>query len=472
MAANRDQISQEVLVDRGLIAKYNRTAPRYTSYPTAPHFKAELVDAAAYRKEVARVDQQEPERPLSLYIHIPFCQQECYYCGCMRMITRDRSRAEVYLESLYREIDQVGNLFSRNRPVVQLHFGGGTPTYLNEDQLTRLMEKIGRRFQLLTDDSGDYSIEVDPREVSEGKLALLRRLGFNRISFGVQDINPQVQEAVNRVQPLALDVQVVQEARQVGFKSVNIDLIYGLPHQSAETFAATLQTVLAELDPDRLAIFNFAHLPELLKNQRKIAAEHLPAPDKKLQILEESIRILEQRGYLYIGMDHFGKPDDELTIAQREGKLHRNFQGYTTHAECDLVGLGVSSISQIGEMYAQNLKKVHHYQEQVNKGELPIFRGLIMSSDDRIRHTVIMGLMCSFRLDFAIIENRFNLKFENYFADALEQLISMERDGLLSVKNRVIQVTPAGKLLIRNICTAFDWHLSQSATKTNFSQTI
>ncbi|MBF0357105.1 MAG: oxygen-independent coproporphyrinogen III oxidase [Magnetococcales bacterium] len=466
------QISQEVFVDRGLIKKYNRAAPRYTSYPTAPHFKEELLDSTIYKNELLRLEKVDPNRPLSIYIHIPFCQDECYYCGCMRMITKDRSRAEDYLKALYKEVELLGALFGREKPVVQLHFGGGTPTYLDGRQLEELMAKIGTQFNLLTDDSGDYSIEVDPREADGGKLALLRRLGFNRISFGVQDINPKVQEAVNRVQPLELDVQVVAEARKAGFKSVNIDLIYGLPHQTAETFATTLKTVLDDLDPDRLAIFNFAHLPDLLKNQRKIDAAHLPQPDEKLQILEESIRILEERGYVYIGMDHFGKPEDELTVAQRDGKLHRNFQGYTTHSECDLVGLGVSSISQIGDMYAQNLKKVHHYQNHMDSGELPLFRGLLMSADDRIRHTVIMKIMCDFRLDFASIEAKFGLVFEEYFADALQQLAVMERDGLLEIENRIIQVRPAGKILIRNIATAFDWYLSQSLTKNSFSQAI
>lgn len=470
--ADHEQISQEVLVDRGLINKYSRAAPRYTSYPTAPHFNEDKLDVVGFRREIARTGREAPDRPLSLYIHIPFCQQECYYCGCNRMITRDRSRAVSYLDYLHQEIDRVGALFDRNRQVVQLHFGGGTPTYLDAEQLEGLMAKIRQRFQLLDDDSGDYGIEVDPREASAEKIALLRRLGFNRISFGVQDINPQVQEAVNRVQPLDLDIEVVQEARKVGFKSVNIDLIYGLPHQNAATFAHTLKTVLDKLDPDRLAVFNFAHLPELLKNQRKIDAAQLPPPDEKLQILEDSIHTLEQRGYLYIGMDHFGKPDDELTVAQREGRLHRNFQGYTTHSECDLLGLGVSSISQIGDMYAQNLKKVHEYQDGIAKGDLAVFRGLIMSADDRIRHTVIMKLMCNFRLDFAEIDARFDLIFEDYFADALQQLVAMEADGLLQVANRVIQVTPAGKLLIRNISTAFDWYLSQSQAKNSFSQTI
>jgi oxygen-independent coproporphyrinogen III oxidase len=469
---SKQQISQEVLVDRGLINKYNRAAPRYTSYPTAPYFKEELVNREIYKKEVLRIAGEDPNRPLSLYIHIPFCKQECYYCGCMRMITKDRSRAEVYLASLYQEIDMLGELFGQDKPVVQLHFGGGTPTYLDNQQLQGLLTKIGEKFQLLSDDMGDYSIEVDPREVSDGKLALLRKLGFNRISFGIQDINLKVQEAVNRVQPLDLDIQVVNEARKVGFKSVNVDLIYGLPHQTATSFAITLKTVLAELNPDRLAIFNFAHLPELLKNQRKIEADHLPLPDEKLQILEESIQILEERGYVYIGMDHFGKPQDELTIAQKEGKLHRNFQGYTTHAECDLVGMGVSSISQIGDMYAQNLKKVHHYQDEVKTGVLPVFRGLIMSADDRVRHTVIMKLMCDFRLDYATIEEQFSLVFEDYFADALEQLPPMEADGLLSVKNRIIQVSPVGKVLIRNICTAFDKYLQQSQANNRFSQAI
>ncbi len=470
--ADRDQITQEVLVDRGLIKKYNRAAPRYTSYPTAPHFKEELVDEAVFRAEIARAGKLHPQRPLSLYVHIPFCQQECYYCGCMRMITRDRSRAAVYLDSLYREIDSIGELFDRKRQVVQLHFGGGTPTYLDAAQLEELVGRIRDNFQLLNDDSGDYGIEVDPREVTTEKLRLLRRLGFNRISFGVQDVNPKVQEAVNRVQPLELDKKVFREAREAGFKSVNIDLIYGLPHQNAASFSETLHTVLDELDPDRLAVFNFAHLPELLKNQRKIDAAHLPPPDEKLQILEDSIRILESRGYLYIGMDHFGKPEDELTVAQQEGKLHRNFQGYTTNAECDLVGLGVSSISQIGDMYAQNLKKVSEYQERVDSGRLPVFRGLVMSADDRIRHTVIMTMMCNFRLEFAAIEDRFGLDFEEYFADSLKRLAVMQEDGLLRVENRIIQVAPAGKVLIRNICTAFDWHLNQSQANNRFSQAI
>ncbi|MBF0447569.1 MAG: oxygen-independent coproporphyrinogen III oxidase [Magnetococcales bacterium] len=470
--AYQGQISQEVLVDRRLINKYNRAAPRYTSYPTAPHFKEELLNEQIYRQEVARVGLEHPNRPLSLYIHIPFCQEECFYCGCNRMITKDRSRSDTYLAALYQEIDRVGALFDRKKPVVQLHFGGGTPTYLDRLQLQALMEKIRQNFHLLSDGSGDYGIEVDPREATEGKLALLYSLGFNRISFGVQDINIQVQEAVNRVQPLALDVRVVNEAREVGFRSINIDLIYGLPHQTVASFAETLTTVLDELDPDRLAVFNFAHLPELLKNQRKIDADHLPKPDEKLQILEDSIHILEQRGYVYIGMDHFGKPDDELTLAQQQGRLHRNFQGYTTHAECDLVALGVSSISQIGHMYAQNLKKVHLYQNRINEGNLPVFRGLIMNRDDQIRQKVIMTLMCDFRLSFAQIEACFDLTFETYFADALIPLQSMAADGLLTIQDRVIQITPGGKLLIRNVCTAFDRYLSPTSTQNNFSQTI
>ncbi|MBF0309448.1 MAG: oxygen-independent coproporphyrinogen III oxidase [Magnetococcales bacterium] len=464
-------MSQQVLFDRRLIDRYNRAGPRYTSYPTAPHFHQGF-GPEAYLREITRSLEEQPDKPLSLYVHIPFCDTVCYYCACNRTVTPDRTRAAVYLEHLLREVALAGRLFGTRREVVQLHFGGGTPTYLDAGQLTRLMETIRQHFRLAGDETGEFGIEVDPREMPPGLVHTLRHIGFNRLSIGVQDLDEQVQRAVNRIQPLELTAHVVEEARSCGFGSINLDLIYGLPFQTLARFRHTLETVIGQLRPDRLAMFNYAHLPEYFSPQRKINPQDLPAADEKLAILEMAITVLTQAGYVYIGMDHFALPQDELAVAQRQGELHRNFQGYTTHAGCDLVGLGTTAISQIGDSYAQNLKEIPAYYQRIEEGKVAVFRGLAMTPDDVVRRTVIMRLLCDFRLDRSRIEERFGLVFEDYFHKEMEAVGRMIAEGLLTEEGPILQVTPGGRLLIRNICMAFDWYLGNMEQKKSFSKTI
>ncbi|MBF0183806.1 MAG: oxygen-independent coproporphyrinogen III oxidase [Magnetococcales bacterium] len=468
---NAQQATQQVLFDRQLIERYNQSGPRYTSYPTAPHLH-EAFGVREFRDEVLRTAAEEPQRPLSLYVHIPFCDTVCYYCACNKIVTPDRSRAARYLQSLLREVALQGELFGRQRPVLQLHLGGGTPTYLESDQLHQLMDALHHHFRLVDDQEGEYGIEVDPREMPVGSISRLRQLGFNRLSIGVQDLDPAVQKAVNRVQPLALNRRVVEEARAAGFPSINLDLIYGLPLQSERSFLQTLQQVVETLDPDRLAVFNYAHLPQYFMPQRRVDPQQLPAPEEKLRILESTIRFLTDAGYLYIGMDHFAKPNDELAVAQRQGILHRNFQGYTTHGDCDLIGMGSSSISQIGRIYAQNEKEVEPYYQRVDQGELAVFRGLLLNEDDLIRREVIMRLICDFQLDRAAIERRFHLSFADTFQSEMSDMQRMIEEGLLEEEGEILRVKPAGRLLIRNICMVFDWYLRNAQQKKSFSKTI
>ena len=462
---------QEVRFDRALIDVYNRSGPRYTSYPTAPHFQ-EGFGPSAFREEALRTGREDPQRPLSLYLHIPFCDTVCYYCACNKVITPDRSRAVRYLDYLLREIARMGELFGRQRQVVQLHLGGGTPTYLNTAQLRSVMGCLSDHFHLLGDDGGEFGIEVDPREVPQGMVAQLRELGFNRISLGVQDLDPHVQKAVNRIQPLELTQRLVAESRDAGFFSINLDLIYGLPLQTAAGFQKSLETVIRFLNPDRLAMFNYAHLPHYFSPQRRINPEQLPSPEEKLRILERSIQILTESGYVYVGMDHFAKPDDELAVAQRQGVLHRNFQGYTTHAGCDLVAMGSTAISQIGRIYAQNLKELNPYYERLDAGELATFRGLELSHDDLVRREVIMRLLCDFQLDRAAIEAQFQLKFATYFKNESVEIDRMVAEGLLEESGTLLRVTPGGRLLIRNVCMVFDWYLRNAQQTKTFSRTI
>ncbi len=464
-------VSQKVLFDRTLIDRYDRAGPRYTSYPTAPHFH-EGFGANQFQQEVVRSSRENPHRPISIYIHIPFCDTVCYYCACNKIVTPDHSRVVPYLEHLFQEITLMGDLFNRERKVAQLHFGGGTPTYLDNDQLQRLMDHIGERFTLLENDEGEYGIEVDPREMPPGKIAHLRGLGFNRISFGVQDLEYTVQKAVNRIQSLELNQRMVREARENGFQSINLDLIYGLPLQTAESFQNTLETVLQELDPDRLAVFNYAHLPQYFMPQRRIDPQQLPTAETKLEILERSIDILTRAGYVYVGMDHFAKPDDELAVAQRRGVLHRNFQGYTTHGDCDLVSMGSTAISQIGRIYSQNQRELDGYYHRLKTGELPIFRGLQLSDDDLLRREVIMRLICDFQLDRKKMEERFQIRFEDYFVRERSEIERMTQEGLLEDDGNLLRVTPGGRLLIRNVCMVFDWHLNHAEQIKTFSKTI
>ena len=464
-------VSQKVLFDRALIDRYDRSGPRYTSYPTAPHFH-ERFGPEQLRREIDRSARESPSRPLSIYIHIPFCDTVCYYCACNKVVTPDRSRAVPYLDHLLREIDLMGRLFDRERPVVQLHLGGGTPTYLDSDQLRALQARLAAAFTLLTDDGGEYGIEVDPREMPVGKIDDLRGMGFNRISFGVQDLDPRVQKAVNRVQSLELNRRVMTEARAAGFQSINLDLIYGLPLQTTASFDTTLRTVVHELDPDRLAVFNYAHLPQYFMPQRRVNPEQLPSPEVKLEILEQAIEFLTAAGYVYVGMDHFAKPDDELAVAQRQGVLHRNFQGYTTHGDCDLVSMGASSISQIGRVYAQNEREIPAYQARLDQGELPVFRGLELTADDLIRREVIMRLICDFQLDRAAMGQRFQIDFNHYFAREQDEIRRMLDEGLLEEAGSLLRVTAGGRLLIRNVCMVFDWHLAHAEQTKIFSKTI
>jgi len=437
-----------------LIRRYDVAGPRYTSYPTALQMHDGFGESD-YRAAAQRSNRLE--RPLSLYFHIPFCDTVCYYCACNRIVTGDHSRAVPYLANLHREIELQGDLFG-HRPVHQLHWGGGTPTFISMMQMSELMEKTRAHFRLLNDDSGDYSIEIDPRSISAGTMAGLRSLGFNRASLGVQDFEPKVQLAVNRVQTYDQTASVMKAARQQGFRSLNVDLIYGLPLQTVASFDETLRRVL-DLGPDRLSVFNYAHMPHLFKTQRQIDASQLPSPAVKLEILQHTVATLTGAGYVYIGMDHFARPDDELARAQKQGTLQRNFQGYTTHGDCDLVGMGITSISMVDDCYSQNEKTPETYAHALAEGRLPVSRGVRLTADDAVRRDAIMALICEKRLDMTVFSREHQLDFSRYFRSELDVLRAMAADGLLSVGPDVIQVLPAGALLLRNICMVFDTYL-------------
>ncbi len=461
-------MDQSLVFDQELIEKYDYAGPRYTSYPTAPQFH-EGFDEQRYRT-VAR-ETNASRRPLSLYFHIPFCDTVCFYCACNKVVTKDRDMAAPYLERLYREIAMQGELFDRNRRVEQLHWGGGTPTFISHDEMRELMRVTGEHFTLADDDNGEYSIEVDPREATRDTIALLREIGFNRLSLGVQDFDEKVQKAVNRVQSEAQTMTVLQAARDEGFRSISIDLIYGLSFQTVESFARTLDRII-DVGPDRLSVFNYAHLPQLFMPQRRINAEDLPSPQEKLDILKMTIERLTAAGYVFIGMDHFARPDDELAKAQRDGTLYRNFQGYSTHADCDLVAMGVTSIGMVGDTYSQNVRTPDEYYQRIDAGELPIFRGIELNRDDLIRRDVITRLICHFVLDYASVESRWGISFTDYFDSELKQLTGMADDGLLSLDESGIRVLPRGRLLIRNICMAFDSYLAAKKEQKNFSRVI
>ena len=449
--------------DLALIQKYNYSGPRYTSYPTALEFSDQFGETE-FRQAVARY----PERPLSLYVHIPFCHKLCYFCGCNKIVTRQQHKADQYLDALEQEILHRAPLFA-GRTVKQLHWGGGTPTYLNKAQISRLMNVLRGAFNF--SEKMEISIEVDPREIELDVLDHLRSEGFNRLSMGVQDFNKEVQRLVNREQDEDFIFALLNHAREIGFTSTNIDLIYGLPKQTPESFAYTLQRV-AELNPDRLSVFNYAHLPTLFAAQRKIKEADLPTAQQKLDILQQTIGSLMQSGYQFIGMDHFARPDDELAVAQREGILHRNFQGYTTQGDTDLLGLGVSAISMIGDSYAQNFKELKQYYQYVDERGDALWRGLALTRDDCIRRDVIKALICNFRLDFSAVEQKWQLNFRDYFAEDLALLAPLAKDGLVDIDDNGIQVTPKGRLLIRNICMCFDVYLRQKARMQQFSRVI
>ncbi len=462
-------VSAQIEFDGDLLQRYDRSGPRYTSYPTALEFDGAF-DASRYRHHTDSVAGEPTRRPLSLYFHLPFCASVCYYCACNKIITANRSRSVPYLEHLEREIALQAECFSDQRPVRQLHWGGGTPTYLDHAQMDRLMAAIRRHFTLEPDEQGEYSIEVDPRETRDDTMPVLRELGFNRLSLGVQDFDPKVQRAVNRIQSETLTLGVMADARAVGFRSINVDLIYGLPQQTPTTFARTVERIIAA-DPDRISIFNYAHLPERFKVQRQIDASALPSAGEKLAILEQSIAQLTAAGYCYIGMDHFAKPDDELARAQRDGQLHRNFQGYATHGDCHLIGMGVTAIGAVGDCYYQNAREPDAYYAQLDKGRLPIERGIELDADDRLRRYVIGELICHFEVSVAAVEARYGIDFASYFSSELRRLAPMCDDGLVTVAPEHLAVTARGRLLIRNVCMVFDRYLAQTAPA-RFSRVI
>ena len=455
--------NEQIIWDQALIEKYNYSGPRYTSYPTALEFHEAFTPA-----EFDMACAQYPERKLSLYVHIPFCHKLCYYCGCNKIITRHQHKADQYLDVLEQEIRQRATLLG-DRQVSQLHWGGGTPTFLTKAQISRLMGLLRDQFNF--DPDAEISIEVDPREIELDVLDHLRAEGFNRLSIGVQDFNKEVQKLVNREQDEEFIFAMVQRAKELGFRSTNLDLIYGLPTQNRERFAKTLEQVLT-MKPGRLSVFNYAHMPALFSAQRKIKDELLPSAKEKLGILQDTIGTLTGAGYQFIGMDHFALPDDELAVAQRNGILHRNFQGYTTQGDCDLLGMGVSAISMIGDCYGQNQKDLKAYYADVNNKRQALWKGVSLDADDLLRREVIKALICNFQLDMTAIEERFDLNFKQYFAEDLKLLQTFINDGLVTVDERVIQVELKGRLLIRNICMCFDKYLRDRARQQQFSRVI
>ena len=451
------------LFDVDLINKYNRSGPRYTSYPTANNFSE--LSLQDYQQQSVLSNQRKTS--ISLYCHIPFCNTVCYYCGCNKFVTKDKSMAEPYIEALFKEVDMQSPLFDKGRLVEQMHFGGGTPTFLSGEQIIRLSNKLQQSFNFSTD--GEYSIEIDPRGIDKSLIESLAIARFNRISLGVQDFDLEVQKAINRVQSFEQTKAVIGLSRENGFKSISIDLIYGLPRQSEDTFKRTLERV-QELRPERISLFNYAHLPELFKPQRRINIEELPSPSEKLDIFQHSLEYLIGLGYVYIGMDHFALPNDPLAIAQSEGNLYRNFQGYSTHSECDIIGLGLSSIGQVADSFSQNEKNLEKYYQALESGQLPIVKGLIINQDDKIRRELIMELICHFEVSISSLEQRYSINFKNYFANSLEKLDEMQNDGLVVLTNDSIKVMDKGKLLVRNICMIFDNYLKSGST--SFSKTI
>ncbi|MDY6941705.1 MAG: oxygen-independent coproporphyrinogen III oxidase [Pseudomonadota bacterium] len=459
-------MEQTLLFDPDLLRKYDVRGPRYTSYPTAPQF-TRLVDEQVYRAMASNAGNRTDA--LSLYVHIPFCRTVCFYCGCNKIVTANYRRAEDYLEKLTGEMALQAQWFGQ-REVTQLHFGGGTPTYLADSDLERVFAGLKEHFNLSRRVEREFSIEIDPRTVSSEKIALLGHLGFNRMSLGVQDFDPAVQQAVNRIQSVEQTEAALLAARASGFHSTSVDLIYGLPKQTLESFGRTLDTVIG-LRPERLAVYSYAHMPALFKVQKQIKAEDLPDAETKLKLLGLTIERLSEAGYVYIGMDHFARPDDELALAQRQGTLQRNFQGYSTHAELDLVGLGVSAIGKIGAIYAQNAKQPDAYGEAIDQGHLAIVHGLRLSADDLLRRDLIQMLMCRGEIDIRELETRHGIDFSAYFGDELERLAPLIEDALLVTTDDRLQVTPRGRLLLRNVAMVFDAYL-RPADRDRFSRAI
>ena len=453
-----------------LLTKFDVAGPRYTSYPTADRF----VEAFGEPDYLQALDQRRTgpaamALPLSLYVHIPFCESLCYYCACNKIITKHHERSAPYLRYLSKEADLHVQHIGAGQSVSQLHLGGGTPTFFSDDELSELMAMLRRNFNLVP--GGEYSIEVDPRTVTAERLAHLARLGFNRLSFGVQDFDPIVQKAVHRVQPAEQVFALVEAARGIGFESINVDLIYGLPKQTPESFDRTLAQV-AELRPDRIALYAYAHLPERFKPQRRIIAIDLPGAPNKVAMLARSLAAFEQAGYVYVGMDHFALPNDALAVAKRQGRLHRNFQGYSTQPDCDLIGLGVSAIGKVGATYSQNAKSLEEYQDLLDHGHLPVARGLAVSRDDLLRRCVIMALMCQGEVMFESAELAHLIDFRSYFASELETLRGMQDQGLVELSDTGIKVTPMGWFFVRGVAMVFDKYLQADRTRARFSKIL
>ncbi|HRN60081.1 MAG TPA: oxygen-independent coproporphyrinogen III oxidase [Chiayiivirga sp.] len=446
-----------------LLQRYDRPGPRYTSYPAAPRFHEGFGDREL-REHIALSNEDPVPHRLSLYVHIPFCESPCFYCGCNRIITRDHRKGAAYLAALDQEIERVGPLFDRDREVIQLHLGGGTPNFMTPAQLGALLDSLGRHFSFSATADRDYSIELDPRHVTPDEIGELARLGFNRASLGVQDFDPVVQEAVNRIQGVEMTLDLIRACRTHGLRSVNVDLIYGLPKQTVEGFGRTLDTVL-EARPDRLAIYGYAHLPEVFRAQTQLKAEDLPSAATRLALLRLAIEKLTAAGYEHIGMDHFALPEDELAKARRSGSLHRNFMGYTTHAETDLIGLGVSAISHIGASFSQNPRDLGTWEARLahQPDALPVWRGLSLDADDRLRADVIGQIMCLGEIDIREVEAGHGIDFREYFRAALARLEPMVADGLVEITRERVRATPRGQLLLRHVAMAFDAYLHERA---------
>ncbi len=460
----------QTVFDHKLIERYDVAGPRYTSYPTAVQFSHEF-GPDDYLHAVQRSNEDMLPVPLSLYVHLPFCATVCYYCACTKIITRNRAHAARYLKRLFVEIERQGALFAPDRVVKQIRWGGGTPTFFSGEQMRELMAKTERHFSLVAKEDGEFSIEIDPRTVTDATLKLLRELGFNRISMGVQDFDRNVQQAVNRLQPKEQTLSVLRSARNEGFKSINMDLIYGLPCQTVGSFRRTIDAVIAA-EPDRVSLFNYAHLPGRFKTQRQIDENLLPAPETKLEILQLCVEKLTAAGYVYIGMDHFAKPEDELALACGAKTMTRNFQGYSTHGDCDLIGLGMSAIGKVDNCYAQNAKTLKQYYGQIDAGHLAITAGIELSNDDSLRRDVINHLICDFAVDFAAIEARHGITFQTYFAAELRRMQTMADDSLVEISPGAIRVESRGRMLIRNICMVFDAYLHDAQQQANFASTI
>ncbi len=452
----------DIEISEELVRKFDKLGPRYTSYPTADRFLAGFGDED-YRGFLQQRAQSQANPPLSIYIHLPFCESLCYFCACNKIITKDHSRVAEYLRYLDKEMAMVAQYLGDDRRTVQLHLGGGTPTFFNAEELRQLMATVRRHFQLA--DDAELGVEIDPRTVQNDTLALLSELGFNRNSFGVQDFDPTVQAAVNRIQPVSMVEQAVRVSRQNGFESVNADLIYGLPKQTMESFSQTLDHLIA-VSPDRIALYNYAHLPARFKAQRLIVESELPSAELRLQIFLMSMRRLLDAGYVYIGLDHFSKPNDELNQARLHGSLHRNFQGYTTRAECDLVGFGVSAISKVGRSYAQAVRTVSSYYQHLDAGQLPVDRGFALTDDDVLRREIIMTLMCSIPVQFDRFNQRYGIDFHRYFASELERLRPYADAGLITLDADAIRVTPKGRMFVRASGMVFDTYLGKPTTST------